>query len=59
MMYISFRPFLHMVEFITPCSSMEMALISTTLIGKQPNPWNLLQLKEVMIRPNLLLFKIT
>ena len=31
---------------------------STTFIGEQPNPWNLLQFQEVMSRPILLLAEI-
>ncbi len=31
---------------------------STILIGEQPNPWNLLQLLDMMSRPELLSFRL-
>ncbi len=30
----------------------------TILIGEQPNPWNLLQLLDMMSRPELLSFRL-
>ena len=48
-----------MVGFIHLQSPEEMAVsvYFTIFIGEQPNPWNLLQLQEMMSRPEMLSFK--
>ena len=45
-----------MVGFVHLQSPEEMAVsvYFTIFIGEQPNPWNLLQLQEMMSRPGLL-----